>query len=419
MIKARYLRHPIRTAKTANALVRARLTMRNLAASGRHKYNDDPRYDLQNVTDGFASRLGARDDDSELLERICAAYIKTVRHPGVASEMYKATSWWEEIRQRSLRHVIQALMSRDIRTLRRMYQNFFRDPCSTGLLNVPYGMSKAYFGGTIKDVPRNFYLSDTLHRLDYWSLQTRGCCNIHELSGPEIGNPFGICLDDTLIRAGSPYQHYCAYKVSSVANSNKPIVVEIGGGFGGMAYYLLRDCPDVTYVDFDLPESIALTSYYLLKAFPQLDVRLFGELDSTYLMPRADVLLMPLFKLSSMPAGSADIVFSSHAMADLSDPALQHYLQIIGRVTRDPFLYVGNRSAVDGINRAISRDCPSAVLVDTRLSGWNDHTKLSDSANELECLYRFNYGRQTDIEPGTFSNPLQQHGAVKTAGVRL
>ncbi len=267
---------------------------------------------IQSVTDGFAPRLEMQDDDSELLERICAAYIRAVQHPKPASEVYKATDWWEEIRQRSLKPVIQALISRDIRALRRIYQNFFRDPCSTGLINVPNGMSKAYFGGTIKDVHRHFYLTDSLRRLDYWSSKTEGRCNIRELSGPKVGNPFGIYLNDTLIRTGATYQHYCAHRVSSMLSSDRPIVAEIGGGFGGMAYYLLRDRANVTYLDFDLPESIALTSYYILKAFPELQIRLFGEVDSTYLMSdRAAVFLMPLSELSFLPAASADIVFSS------------------------------------------------------------------------------------------------------------
>jgi hypothetical protein len=391
-MKARYLRNPIRTVKTANALVKARLNMRSLASNGRREYREDPRYDLQNVTNGFASRLNTRDDDSELLERICAAYIKAVEHPAGASKMYRATDWWQDIRQRSLRPTIQALTSRDIPTLQKMYQNFFRDSCSTGLVNVPYGMSKAYFGGAIKDVHRHFYLSDFLHRLDYWSTKTQSHCNVSELSGPEIGNPFGICLDGSLIRAGSPYQHYCAYKIGSVINSNKPVVAEIGGGFGGTAYYLLRDRPGVTYLGFDLPESIALTSYYLLKAFPQLQIRLFGEPNSTCLLSGIDVILMPLSELASMPAGSVDIIFSSHAISDLQNRELQHYLHIISKVTRDLFLYVGSHSGAEGINRAISRDHLLAASVEIEPSDWN-RTKLSSSANEFECLYCFHHGQ--------------------------
>jgi putative sugar O-methyltransferase len=392
MIKVKYLRHPVRTLNAASTLVKARLAILSSAADGRSRYKKDPRYDLQNVTSGFASRLDFSADDSELILRICDAYIKSVQHSQVASEVYKATAWWSEIRSRSLQPVIQALMSRDIGALRRMYQNFFRDSCSTGLVSVPYGMSKAYFGKKIKDINRHFYLSDSLRRLDYWSSMTQGRFNICALSDSKIGNPFGICLNDTFIRSGAPYQHYCSHRVSSVIGSNKHVVAEIGGGFGGMAYYLLRD-RNVTYIDFDVPESIALISYYLLKAFPHLQVRLFGEASCAHPMTdRADVYLMPLSELPSMPTESVDIVFSSHAMSDLSRKALQSYLHTIERITRDSFLYIGNISTADVINETILRDYPLAKPVQTSHSRWNDHTGLSEFANEVECLYRFKTG---------------------------
>lgn len=40
---------------------------------------------------------------------------------------------------------------------------------------------------------------------------------------------------------------------------------------------LLRDDPDITYVDYDLPEATALASYYLMKSLPDRNFRLYGE----------------------------------------------------------------------------------------------------------------------------------------------
>jgi len=129
-------------------------------------------------------------------------------------------------------------------------------------------MTKAYFGGTISDLHRRFYLGDALHRIDYWAKQVGSGFSTRDLAGPAIGNPFGITLDGTLIRTGAPGQHYCAHRIMRQLSSESAVVAEIGGGFGGMAYYLLRDRPRLTYLDFDLPESLALTTYYLHKAFP-------------------------------------------------------------------------------------------------------------------------------------------------------
>ena len=49
---------------------------------------------------------------------------------------------------------MNALLAGDLAALRAMYRNFFRDPCSTGLISVPYGMTGAYFGKKINNANR-------------------------------------------------------------------------------------------------------------------------------------------------------------------------------------------------------------------------------------------------------------------------
>jgi putative sugar O-methyltransferase len=374
MVKLKYLRHPLQTASAAKAMYAARLSMRRFAAHGEHRFKDDARYDLQHVTDGFLSRIDETSDDTNLLERICTAYIRAVKQQQLAPETYNATEWWQQVRQRSLGPVTQALLTRDIDALRRMYRNFFRDPCSSGLLGAPYGMSKAYFGGKIKDVHRRFYLSHVLYRFDYWMAQTGGRFALSDLAGPGIGNPFGVLIDGTHISVGSEYAHYCAHRVASLLDSGVATVAEIGGGFGGMAYYLLRDRAGVTYLDFDIPESIALASYYLLKAFPQLKFLLYGEEELTKkAIAQADVVLMPAFELATMPSGSVDVTFSSHAMSDISPQAIVGYLNNIDQMSRGSFLYIGNRKASESISDLVRERYDSFELAETRSSGWQSH----------------------------------------------
>ena len=374
MVKLKYLRHPLQTANAAKDMLAARYSMRRFAAHGERRFRGDARYDLQNVTDGFVSRIDETGDDAELLERICTAYIRAVKQQQFAPKTYNATEWWQQVRQRSLGPVTQALLTRDIGALRRMYPNFFRDSCSSGLLGAPYGMSKAYFGGKIKDVHRRFYLSHVLYRFDYWMAQTGGRFALRDLAGPGIGNPFGVLIEGTHISVGSEYAHYCADRVDSLLDSEIATVAEIGGGFGGMAYYLLRDRARVTYLNFDIPESIALASYYLLKAFPQLTFLLYGEEKLTKeAIAQADVVLMPVFELATMPHGNVDVTFSSHAMSDISSDALVEYLNNIDRMTRDCFLYIGNSRASKSIADLVGRSHDSFELAETRLSGWHSH----------------------------------------------
>jgi hypothetical protein len=401
--KLKHLLHPLRTLRVAMRLVAARWEMHSIARKGDHSFAGDPRYHLQNVSDGFAQRFQPPSDDTALLERICAAYVAASAREGSISGNYQATAWWDEVRKRSLGPVIQALRTRDITTVRTMYENLFREPCAAGLVSVPYGMTPIYFGDAMKDIHRRVYLSDALCRLDRWKAETGNCFTVRDLAVPPIGNPYGVMIDGTLVGARAEFQHYCAYRLASLLRTSETgSVAEIGGGFGGMAYYLLRDRPGVRYLNFDLPESIALASYYLMKLFPDRNFLLCGEAPLTdETIARSDVVLMPLTEMQRITAGAADIAFSSHAMSDVAPAAAISYLETIARMTRDYFLFLGTDTPDKSLPAIISRAAPSFHLEERRDSLWHNH-KLR-KANEVECLYSIDHAGKT--EPAIHEEP--------------
>jgi len=50
--------------------------------------------------------------------------------------------------------------------------------------------------------------------------------------------------------------------------SKNPLILEIGGGFGGLAYHLKTLVPQARYVIIDLPESLVFSAIYLATFFP-------------------------------------------------------------------------------------------------------------------------------------------------------
>jgi putative sugar O-methyltransferase len=389
--KLKHLLHPVRTAALARSKAAMYVDIWRFGHRSNLHFQDDSRYRLEYVSQGFSSRVDDSGDDAALLERICTAYNKAAQREASVSEAYRPTGWWQEVRQQRLVPVIQALERHDIKALQRMYRSFFRDACSAGLIGVPYGMAKAYFNRTIKDIHRRFYLGDALYCIDYWRMQTGGRFSLRDLAGPDTGNPFGVLIEGTLVRVGAAYQHYSAQKIRGHLAAEGGTVAEIGGGFGGMAYYLLRDQPNVRYIDFDLPESLALTSYYLLKAFPQLNFLLYGEEELTAkTIDQADVVLMPLFEMESMPAASVDITFSSHVMADLSTEAISDYLDAIVGMTQSYLLYIGMSRAAESISNLSTKRHYPIRIEEMSPSGWHSHkpSDVGGNSGEIECLYR-------------------------------
>jgi len=392
--KLKHLRHPLRTLDVARRMVAARFEMRAFSAQGDRTFAGDPRYQLQHVTAGFANRSVAEPDDTALLGRICAAYNAAIEHPESSNATYRATGWWQQVRDRSLGPVRHALRTRDIAALRAMYSNFFRDPCSTGLTAVPYGMIDVYFGGRMTDLHRRVYLADTLYRLDYWKQETGWRFRLADLAIPAIGNPFGLCLEGTLLSARAEFQHSCATRLAGLLDSRSSHVAEIGGGYGGMAYFLLRDRPATRYLDFDLPESIALATYFLMKAFPHKRFLLFGERPLTEeTIAGADIVLMPLFEMKHLPSASVDVTFSSHAMTDIEPREIVSYLETIHRITSSRFLFLGT-TPLPGIPGLIGDD-DLIRLQQQRHLHWHRHRR--SGLDEVECLYGFDHASDGNL----------------------
>jgi len=370
---ARHLLHPLRAARALQSKISAHLHIASFAYHGRRRFRRDNRYNLEHVSIGFLSRLDTRNDDKSILARICDAYCAAVQ------ELTKAqgaptTDWSSGSSDPRLSRVRQALLARDLPALAQMYGNFYRDACSSGLLGAPGGLAKAYFSGNISDLYRHFYLSHVLYRLDYWKEITRGRYPLQALRGPGIGNPFGVVIEGIHVSVGAEYAHYCAQRVMEQLDRDDATVVEIGGGFGGIAYYLLRDRPGTRYIDIDIPEYLALAAYYLMKAFPHLNVLLYREgALSRESLSKADIVLVPRAALSQLPPDCADLTYTSHGMATLSSAATRQCMHGVSRITRKRLFFISNRGPAANISGIIQDQEARFELKETSESGWHSH----------------------------------------------
>lgn len=355
---------------------------------GRNRLNTSPAYRPDLVPAGFAPRPDADGNNTALLMRICDAYEKSKQDQARAAEAFNVSNEWLPIYDRLLGPVMRALRSRDLNALQQMYGNFYRDACSSGLAGMPVNMQRAYYGSSIKDWHRHLYLCDVVHRHELWKQETGNQYPISELKSPDIGNPYGFFVDDIFLKAGCDYQHYYAMQIRELLPpSGDRVVMELGGGFGGMAYYLIRDAPGVTYVDFDLPENIALASYYLLKAFPNLRATLYGEAElSPEVLQGSRIVLMPSFEILKMQDRSASISFNSYSLAEMSPSSIKEYIGNIAQVTSGHFMHVNHT-----VNAVMTADHFGVEeygfqLLERRMAGWT--LGLNPNADEFQFLYK-------------------------------
>jgi putative sugar O-methyltransferase len=123
----------------------------------------------------------------------------------------------------------------------------------------------------------------------------------------------------------------------------KPIVFELGGGFGGMAYYLMRDAVGLTYIAADLPENAALQAYYLMSHFPTKKIALYGELDLTDFNPHDyDAIILPNFAIDSLSEDLVHLSFNSYSLAEMDIESVNNYVNKICNITSLYFYHLNH-----------------------------------------------------------------------------
>ena len=81
-----------------------------------------------------------------------------------------------------------------------------------------------------------------------------------------IGNPFGIVVEEKIIMPDSPRHFYFANKIKNyIKNKDNFKLLEIGGGYGGLARILLNFKKNITYFSIDLLEGLFIQYYFLKK----------------------------------------------------------------------------------------------------------------------------------------------------------
>jgi hypothetical protein len=411
-IKLKHFMHPARSIRTVRDRVVQRNELRQLIQRGQSRFSADPRYRISLVEHGLRPRVphhttandnSANDNpandnspnDNILLRRICDAYCKAMERQAsldraLTANHFSANDWWRLVQRASLGPVMRALAAHDLESLGAMYRNFFRDPCGAGLTGLPGIVARLYGSphmSTVGEKYKHLLLIDALHRQDLWNEKTAGRYSLASLETPATGNPFGVVLENAFIRTGAEDQHFYAHRtIDLLRGLERPVVAEIGGGYGGMAYYLIRDLPGVSYLDFDVPETIALASWYLLKAFPKLDATLYGEAElNAETLRRSQIILMPAFVLDQLPEESVDLSFNAHVLSDMAPSQLHEYLAAMTRTTRRHILHLNRAAASRAVSDYIARGAQHFLLVSEEQATWNSARSLQN--DEREYLY--------------------------------
>ena len=160
-----------------------------------------------------------------------------------------------------------------------------------------------------------------------------------ELKFPRVCNAWGVEHAGALVpRSGWRHLHSARVLADLVGNRSAPVIAEVGGGFGGVAYWLNRLVPAARATLYDFPIVNAIAGYFLIRA--GVPTRLLGESGNE---PAVSVL--PYWRLFDEPDRSVDVVFNQDSLAEMPRETAARYLRTFDRIARVGFYSENQESA--------------------------------------------------------------------------
>ena len=317
---------------------------------------------------------GVSPDAFAAAERVLGAY-QVARRDG--NHQGDATGLWGNLIRSSYGELLAALESADPRRLAAVLEAMFTSTTTTGLsMGAEVGLLRTKAG-------RDFYVDwwldsllclgaylgiggetmedgrstvSTVEDLDRLYLDAGTGLGI-SLSFPAVAGAWGIEYRGNLTpRSAWRHIHAANYVLAHVP-STEPRIVEVGGGFGGVAFWLQRMRPSLRYVTYDFPIVNVIAGYFLLRALPGDRILLA---DDTF-DPRdgqPHVAVMPHWRIANEPERGCDIALNQDSLPEMPRETAQGYLRTIDRIVRVGF-YSENH---EGAERWDRKDPTSSQL---------------------------------------------------------
>jgi hypothetical protein len=160
--------------------------------------------------------------------------------------------------------------------------------------------------------------------------------SISSLSYPTHGNQSGAYIDNVFVGVGSfDNEFYGSILSGLIENDDRPVIAELGGGYGKLAFFTLRDISNSCFVDFDLPETLCLAAYYLMKSWPNKKTLLYGEENySEKSHKKYELIFMPPSQIENIGKNSIDLFLNKNSLGEMTSKSAANYIHHITSSTK-------------------------------------------------------------------------------------
>ena len=268
----------------------------------------------------------------EVVKRIFQSFRKMKEDQQKVSDLYLPSSLWQQQIDVSYSYFTDALQSNDLEKFHFFLSNF--------------GSWKQYLGvesnilirNNMKTLIGRRYLKNEIFYKNFknWQWIYNSRKPVSSLTYPTHGNQSGAYIDKTFVGTGSFGNEFYGSILSGLLDDvDRPVVADLGAGYGKLAFFTLRDMSDSCFIDFDLPETLCLAAYYLMKSWPNKKTLLYGEEEySEKSHSEYELIFMPSHEIENIGQNSIDLFMNKNSLGEMTSKAAMNYVHHIANSTR-------------------------------------------------------------------------------------
>ena len=166
---------------------------------------------------------------------------------------------------------------------------------------------------------------------------------LDRIGEPELGNPILVRYGDRLVTEDLCHsvEEYASITAGLPADLRVVRAVEIGAGYGRLAYVFASARPEIQYHVVDIPPALYVSQRYLTSVLPDTAVFRFRPFehydDVSQEMARARLVFLEPQQLEKLPDNYADLMLTVSTLHEMRADQILHYLQIVDRLCGGAF----------------------------------------------------------------------------------
>lgn len=229
------------------------------------------------------------------------------------------TGEWNWLQKKKQNNFIKSLSDFNIDKITYFLTNMFKTEATYGLLSPS-------FSDFIKDP--ELFKSNILCNIDA-CFEFTDIQNLEQLK-TQHGNPYGLRIKSGIVLPDSPRHYYFGYNISRLLREkiSNPIIVEIGGGYGGLCLQNWRQFNgNCTLVNIDLFPTLITSAYYLKKN--KIPINLVTVKNPIIKKGFVNLIAANNSNIFIKNIKKCDLIFNSRSLCEMDKETVSNYFNFI------------------------------------------------------------------------------------------